>query len=99
MRTLLAAATVAVFLGAGAAHAERRLFIIPGNADGYGIDRCLVSGANCGKAAASAYCRSRQFSTAKSFRKVDRGEITGGVSATGPAPGGNADFVAIECTR
>jgi hypothetical protein len=102
MRTPLAALAVAVMLGAGAAHAEKRMFIIPSNVDGYGIDRCLASGANCGKAMASAYCRSRQFSHALSFRRVDRDEITGAVPTTGSGgcSGGHcADFVAIECTR
>lgn len=102
MRSLLAAATLAAFVcGAAAAHAETRLFIIANNAGAYGVDRCLASGSNCGKAVANSYCRSREFAQASSFRKVDRDEITGAVPNSGPAcPGGDCDnFVAIECTR
>jgi hypothetical protein len=102
MRSLLAILAVAATCGAGPAHAEKRLFIVGNSPDGYGIDRCLASGAACGKAAAHAYCRSRQFTQARSFRKVDRSEITGAVptSASGGCSGGAcADFVAIECTR
>jgi hypothetical protein len=103
MRRLLAIATVAVSLSAATqAQAERRMFIIPSNVDGYGVDRCLASGEKCGAAAAAAYCRSRQFAEAASYRRVDRDEITGSipVSAPGTCHGGACDeFVAIVCAR
>jgi hypothetical protein len=78
------------------------MFIIPGNAGAYGIDRCLASGAACGAAVATVYCQSRQFDRALSFRKVDRDEITGAVPGTDArtCPGGScADFVAVVCER
>ena len=83
------------------AQAEKRTFIIANNSDGYGIDRCLASGAACGSAAATAYCRSREFNLAASYRKVDRDEITGAVPTSGSAcgRGGCDEFVAIECSR
>jgi hypothetical protein len=86
---------------AAPAHAESRIFIIAGNADGYGIDRCLATGASCGRAMAAAYCRAQDFADALSFRKVERGEITGAVPASAPAcrGAGCADFIAIECRR
>ena len=67
----------------------------------YGIDRCLATGAACGAAAATAYCRSRDFSQAASYRRLDRDEITGAVPAsTSSCKGANCDeFVAIECSR
>ena len=103
MRRLLAIATVAVSLSAATeAEAERRMFIIPSNVDGYGVDRCLASGEKCGAAAAAAYCRSRQFAEAASYRRVDRDEITGSipVSAPGSCHGQSCEeFVAIVCTR
>lgn len=103
MRFLLAILTFAatIYLGASAAYAESRIFIIANNADGYGIDRCLANSAACGAAAATAYCRSREFTQAASYRKVDRDEITGAVP-TGAAACGRAgceEFVAIECSR
>jgi hypothetical protein len=103
--SLVLAAHVAVLLAVPAgmtpAQAEKRIFIIAANADGYGIDRCLAGGASCGKAAATAYCKAREFQQAVSFRKVDRDEITGAVPATGTGCGDGAsdEFVAIECTR
>jgi hypothetical protein len=82
------------------AQAEKRIFIIANNADGYGVDRCLASGAACGAAAAAAYCKSREFKAAASYRKVDRAELTGAVPSGGSAcPGGCNAFVAIECSR
>lgn len=95
---IILAATVA---GISAAQAEKRIFIIANNADAYGVDRCLASGATCGAAAAAAYCKSKQFAAAASYRKVDREEITGAVpSASGSCRGGACDeFVAIECSR
>jgi hypothetical protein len=97
MRYVLAALTFAIVLyGNMSAQAEKRIFIIANNPDGYGVDRCLASGASCGMAVATAYCRSREFSQAASFRKVDRDEITGAI----PTATGRADeFVAIECSR
>jgi len=103
MRTLLASLAAILYVGiAGSAQAERRMFIIANDADGYGIDRCLASAAACGKAAATAYCKTKQFAQAASYRKVDRDEITGTVPSggTGGCRGSNcADFVAIVCTR
>jgi hypothetical protein len=103
MRSVIAASAVAaVLLGAGAAQAEKRVFIIANNADGYGVDRCLASGDSCGQTVASSYCRSRDFAQALSFRKVDRDDITGAIPSSGPGSckgGACDDFVAIECSR
>ena len=80
MRFVIAAtAAAAVLLAAAAAQAEKRMFIIANDGDGYGVDRCLASGAPCGEAAASAYCKSRQYGQALSYRKVDRDDITGAI--------------------
>ncbi len=101
MRSVIAAAAfAAVLLAAAAAQADKRVFIIANNADGYGIDRCLASGESCGKAAANSYCRSREFAHALSYRKVERDDITGAIPATGACRAATCDdFVAIECSR
>jgi hypothetical protein len=99
---IAAAAAAAVLLAAAAAQAEKRMFIIANDGDGYGVDRCLASGAPCGAAVASAYCKSRQFGLALSYRKVDRDDITGAIPTSDPATckGGRCDnFVAIVCSR
>ncbi len=97
MRTVFAALVVAGAFFSTGALAEKRTFIIASNADGYGVDRCLSTGASCGVAVATAYCKSRDYLQAASFRKVDHDEITGAV----PATNGSAtdEFVAIECLR
>jgi hypothetical protein len=102
MRTLPAgfAALLGVCL-ATSAQAERRIFIIANDGDGYGIDRCLASGDKCGAAAANAYCRTHQFASAASYRKVDRDDITGAIP-TGGSSGcrdSNCNVVAIVCAR
>lgn len=102
MRIRIAACALTVLLTAGSgASAEKRIFIIASNAAGYGVDRCLASGASCGAPIATAYCRSQDFGKALSFRKVDRDEITGAVPSTGAACHREAcaEFVAIECSR
>lgn len=103
MRTLLVSLTAVLCLGlATAAQAERRMFIIANDADSYGIDRCLATGAKCGAAAANAYCKSQSFAEASSYRKVDREEITGAIPSggTGGCKGSVCDsIVAIVCTR
>ena len=102
MRAVAAVLTLfAILCGALPAQAERRIFIIANNADGYGVDRCLASGASCGAAAAAAYCRSREFNKAASYRKVDREEITGAAPPVNGAcqRGGCDEFIAIECAR
>lgn len=100
MRILLATVTLAMLLGASAAQAEKRIFIVANNADGYGVDRCLANGDKCGTAAATAYCKSRSFAQATSFRQVDRDEITGAIPTNGGCKGNSCDqFVAIECQR
>jgi len=101
MRSVFAAAALAaVLLSAATAQAEKRVFIIANNADGYGVDQCLASGASCGAAVANSYCHSREFAQALSYRKVDRDDITGAIPANGACRSSNCDdFVAIECSR
>jgi hypothetical protein len=103
MRFVIAAAALAtVLFGAASAQAEKRIFIIANNADGYGVDRCLASGAECGATVANSYCKSRDYAQALSFSKVDRDDITGAIPASGPGScsGTTCDnFVAIVCAR
>jgi hypothetical protein len=98
MRYVFAALVLAGSVFATAAQAEKRTFIIANNSDGYGVDRCLATGASCGVAVATAYCQSREFVQAASFRKVDRDDITGGVPTTN-GTSARDEFVAIECLR
>jgi hypothetical protein len=102
MRSLLVTfVIIGLLAGAASAHAEKRIFIVANNADGYGADRCPASGQKCGAAMAKAFCKSRDFARALSYRKVARQEITGGVPLGNSACSGGRceDFVAIECAR
>jgi len=99
---MAAAAIAGVILGTAAAHAEKRMFIVANDADGYGVDRCLISDDSCGTTVANIYCHSHEYEQALSFRKVDRGDITGATPMSGPGScqGRQCDeFVAIECSR
>jgi hypothetical protein len=96
----LALAVVAAAVLTSPATAETRIFVIANNAGGYGVDRCLAGGEACGAKIATAYCQSQSFAQARSFRKVDRDEITGAVPTNASACHGSCDdFVAIECSR
>jgi hypothetical protein len=102
MRILVAGLALAAALCASvSAQAERRIFIIANDADDYGVDRCLATGATCGTAVANAYCKARDFAQARSFHKIDREEVTGAVPSNGAnCRGASCDeFVAIECSR
>jgi hypothetical protein len=101
MRSLIAAMAVAAVMLGGAAHAEKRMFIVANHADGYGVDTCLAGGGTCGQVVANSYCRSHDFAQAVSFHKVDRDDITGAIPTdAGPCQGGSCDhFVAIVCAR
>ena len=102
MRSLLVSfVAIALIGGAASVQAEKRIFIIAKNADGFGADRCLAMSQKCGAATAAAYCKSREFTRALSYRKVARQEITGGVPMSGPDCGDGKceEFVAIECAR
>src|SRR5262245_26256550 len=99
MRYVFAAVAFAAAVLVGvSAQAEKRTFIIANNADGYGVDRCLATGASCGNAVATAYCKARDYVQAASFRKIDRDEITGAVPST-TGSSARDEFVAIECRR
>ncbi len=103
MRTVISGLAAVICLAlVSSAQAERRMFIIQNDADSYGIDRCLSTGAKCGAAAANAYCKSREFAEAATFSKVDRDDITGAIPTGGSGgckgPKCN-DYVAIVCTR
>jgi hypothetical protein len=97
MRLVLACLSLFLLLTV-AAEAETRIFIV-GNDDGYGVDRCLATGASCGAAVARAYCRSQAFADARSFRKVAQSDVTGSLPAKPACHGACGDLVAIECTR
>jgi hypothetical protein len=101
MRTLVVSlAAVLCLCLVTTAQAERRMFIIGADAGGYGVDRCLETGAKCGAAAANAYCKTHQYETAMSYRKVDRDDITGAIPSGGGCSGSKCDdLVAIVCTR
>ena len=98
MRYVFAALVVAGAVFGTAAQAEKRVFIISNNSDGYGVDRCLATGATCGMMIATAYCQSHDYLQVASFRKIEREEISGAVPTT---TGSSAvdEFVAIECQR
>jgi len=91
----------AMTLAAAPAQADKHIFIIASNADGYGVDRCLATGASCGKPVATAYCHAQDYEQAVSFRKVERTEVTAAVATAPNACDGSAcdDLIAIECTR
>src|SRR3954453_13255355 len=76
------ALTASVLFG-GTARAENRTFIVPNNPDGYGVDRCLANGEQCGTPVATAYCQSHDFARAHSFQRIERDEITGAVPTSG----------------
>jgi uncharacterized DUF497 family protein len=102
MRSLLVSCVAFVLiLGVSAAQAEKRIFIVANNADGYGVDRCLATGAKCGQALANHFCNIRDFKRAVSYRKVNKGEITGAVPLDAYACSGRrcSELVAIECVR
>jgi hypothetical protein len=100
MRVLLAVSGfVSALVFAVPAQTETRVFIVASNADGYGVDRCLTTGASCGSVVATAYCQARDFSEARSFRKVEHDEITGAGAKNQACGIGCDELVAIECTR
>ena len=88
-------------LGAGNVRAEDRTFIVPNNPEGYGVDRCLANGEQCGAPVATAYCQSQSFARANSFQKIDKDEITGAVptSSAHACVGNCSSYVAITCSR
>ena len=96
MRYVVAALVCAAAL-IGGARAEKRTFIVANNSDGYGVDRCLATGAACGMAVATAYCQARDFAQVTSFRRVDYAEL--GVITSADAASSRGEFVAIECLR
>jgi hypothetical protein len=101
MRSLSALLACVFLLGASAASADSRVFIVENQADGYGVDQCLAGGEKCGAHAALSYCRSRDFAQASSYRRVDPDEITGSVAkSTGNCNhAGCGEYVAITCQR
>ena len=95
------AAIAFIAMAATGQAANRHLFIIGNDGDGYGVDRCLAGGEKCGAAAANAYCRTQKYAHAAYYRKVARSEITGTIpGAETGCSGGRCDhYVAIICTR
>lgn len=98
MRYVFAALVLAAAVISTVAQAEKRVFIISNNSDGYGVDRCLATGASCGAAVATAYCQARDYAAAASFRKADHEEIADAEPTT-TGFSARDQFVAIECSR
>jgi hypothetical protein len=101
MRSISALLACVLLFGASAASADSRVFIIANQPDGYGVDQCLARGEKCGAHAALSYCRSRDFTEASSYRRVDPDEITGSVPKAGENcnHAGCNEYVAITCQR
>jgi hypothetical protein len=91
-----AAALAAAVLLATPAAAETRIFLFDGN-DGYGIDRCLIAGEQCGRAAAQSICEARQYAQVVDFGRLDPKEITGAVPERTRRP--RPQTVAVTCAR
>lgn len=83
------------------ADAERRIFIVANDADGYGVDRCLAAGEKCGTAAANAYCKTQSFAQATTFHKAGRDDTTGSIPAerSDSCHDDRCEAVAIICAR
>ncbi|MGL5446958.1 MAG: hypothetical protein ACRDBL_06595 [Rhabdaerophilum sp.] len=71
----------------------QRDFVIAG-ADGYGTQDCLVSGNDCGRIVANAWCESKGFNGALAYRKLDADEVTG---STGANPQKPVESFLISC--
>ena len=101
MRSISAVLAGVFVAAATVASADSRVFIIANQADGYGVDQCLAKGEKCGAHAARSYCRSRDFTEASSYRRVDPDEITGSVPKAGETcnHAGCNEYVAITCQR
>jgi hypothetical protein len=102
MRSLPALLAGVLMLGASAASADTRVFIVSNQSDGYGIDQCLAKGERCGAHAAQSYCQSRNFADATSYRRVEPDEVTGSVPKSGAGcgrAGCSEEYVAITCQR
>jgi hypothetical protein len=92
----------ALVTAASTAWADRRVFIVANQPDGYGIDQCLANGDRCGASAARAYCQSNDFKTASTYRRLDPDEVTGAIPASTERCSGRAcaaEYVAITCER
>jgi hypothetical protein len=100
-RLVTALTTTVLLASALPANAETKIFFVENQPDGYGIDQCLASGANCGRPMARAYCQSRNYGQALSFRKAGPDEMAvARVAGEAACPAsGCVDFVAIECER
>jgi hypothetical protein len=105
MKVIFAALTAVFAVASTAAQspamADSRVFIVANQSDGYGIDQCLAKGEKCGAPAALSYCKSRSFTQAVAYRRVDPDEVTGSISSSaGACKSGKCDeFVAITCNR
>ena len=112
MRSVAAGAALSALLLSGGATtanaekqpdkpAEKQIFVIVNDADGYGVDRCLASNAACGTMVANAYCHSHEYAQALSFRKVEPDDVSGSVRSDDRSCSGSrcGEFVAIECSR
>ena len=111
MRSVAAGAALSALLFSGGATAnaekqpdkpaEKHIFVIVNDADGYGVDRCLASNAACGTMVANAYCHSHEYAQALSFRKVEPDDVSGSVRSDDRSCSGSScgDFIAIECSR
>jgi len=98
MRALSVLSACVVLTLASHAHADSRQFIIANQPDGYGIDQCLANGDKCGFSAARAYCQSRDFAQAVTFRRVEPEDVTGAVPVSASSSVGG-EYVAITCER
>jgi hypothetical protein len=72
--------------GTSRAAGKDATFLIPA-ADGYGVADCLtMSGSECGRVVADAYCEAQGFAKSESFGRAASEDITGTVEAAAVRP-------------
>jgi hypothetical protein len=63
--------------GARAGVADTGASFIVSAADGYGVNECIQTGADCGRIVADAWCEAHGHAAAKAFGRAD--DITGAI--------------------
>jgi hypothetical protein len=89
-----------LLLAATPAFAQNIASFVVANDDGYGVDTCLQSGAECGRAIATAWCVANGYDRSVDLRRQTPADVTGSIAEpTQIAAVMESSAVVITCER
>ena len=97
--TLRTLAIALALISASPAFAQNVASFVVENDDGYGVDSCLQSGADCGQPVATSWCVANGYVRAVGFRPQTAADVTGEIDGPTQIASTSSSAIVITCEK